>query len=260
MSTSLACRGLGRVLESHGRRTQALQGIDLDIAAGEAVAIVGRSGSGKSTLVGVLATLDRPDTGRLLVDGIDVWALPARHRRSARRRVGLVFQDALSSFDPRYTVAQVIAEALPAPAPHQVADLLEQVGLDAGFAARRPLTLSGGQRQRVALARALAAGPQVLLADEPTSGLDVLAQEHLIDLLADARDRHGLTVVLVTHDLRIARRTAERIVVLQHGQIAEDLPRADLHTAAHPATRELLDAVPTLAAPTTPKGPSAWTP
>lgn len=259
MSTALACRGLGRVLESHGRRTQALSGIDLDIAAGEAVAIVGRSGSGKSTLVGVLAALDRPDTGRLLVDGIDVWAVPARRRRAARRRVGLVFQDALSSFDPRYTVAQVIAEALPTP--HPVPALLEQVGLDAGFAARRPLTLSGGQRQRVALARALAAGPQILLADEPTSGLDILAQEHLIDLLADARDRHGLTLVLVTHDLRIARRVAERVVVLQHGKIAEDLAVADLDNAGHPASCELLDALPTLThAPIPSKGSPAWTP
>ena len=256
----MACRGLGRVLEGHGRRTEALRGIDLDIAAGEAVAIVGRSGSGKSTLVGVLAALDRPDAGRLFVDGADVWTLPARQRRAARRRVGLVFQDALSSFDPRYTVAQVIAEALPTRTPHRVPDLLEQVGLDAGFANRRPLTLSGGQRQRVALARALAAGPQVLLADEPTSGLDVLAQEHLIDLLTDARDRHGLTVVLVTHDLRIARRVAERVVVLHRGQIAEDLPAADLGTAVHPATRELLNAVPTLPTPITAKGSPAWTP
>lgn len=249
MSASLACRSLGRVLEGHGRRTQALSGIDLDVRPGEAVAVVGRSGSGKSTLVGVLSALDRPEAGQLLIDGIDVWAIPARQRRAARRRVGLVFQDALSSFDPRYTVAQVIAEALPAPMRHQVPDLLEQVGLDAGFAARRPVTLSGGQRQRVALARALTGGPQVLLADEPTSGLDVLAQEHLIDLLADARNRYGLTVVLVTHDLRIARRIAERVVVLDHGRIADDLPSADLDQAAHPATRELLGALPTPAAP-----------
>jgi len=127
-----------------------------------------------------------------------------------------------------------------------VSDLLTQVGLTRAFAARRPVTLSGGQRQRIALARALAADPHVLLADEPTSGLDVLAQEHLIGLLADVRVRHGLTVVLVTHDLRIARRTADRVVVVDRGEIVEDPPTVDLDQATHPVTRGLLAAGLTL--------------
>jgi len=158
--------------------------------------------------------------------------------------VGLVFQDALSSFDPRYTVGRVVAEALPCAGRHEVPDLLTRVGMDPALAARRPVTLSGGQRQRVAVARAIAAGPRVLLADEPTSGLDVLAQEHLLALLGEIRERHGLTVVVVTHDLTIARRVAERVIVLEHGRIAEDLPAAALDEARHPATRELLEAAP----------------
>lgn len=239
---ALTCRTLGRTLYGHGRRTIALAGLDLAIGRGESVAVVGRSGSGKSTLVGVLAALDPPDTGQVLVDGTDVWAVPTQQRRAARRRVGLVFQDALSSFDPRWTVERVIGEALPPRSDRTVPDLLRQVGLDASYAARRPVTLSGGQRQRVAVARALAAEPEILLADEPTSGLDVLAQEHLIDLLARARARHGLSVVLVTHDLRTARRVADRIVVLDHGRVVSDVPTAQLHQVTHPAARELLEA------------------
>ncbi len=243
MTTVLECRGVERVLRGRGRSTRALAGVDLSVERGETLAVVGRSGSGKSTLVGVLAALDRPGTGQVLVDGSDVWALPARRRREVRRRVGLVFQDALASFDPRWTVGQVVAEALVGRAPRCVPELLEDVGLDASSAARRPATLSGGQRQRVALARALAAEPLVLLADEPTSGLDVLAQERVVDLLASARERYGLTAVLVTHDLRIARRVADRVVVLDHGRVAEVVPVGGLDAAEHPATRELLDAV-----------------
>ncbi len=238
----LTCRGLGRVLRGHGRQTQALAGVDLHVRRGEALAVVGRSGSGKSTLVGVLAALDRPDTGHLLVDGIDVWALPSSELRAVRRRVGLVFQDALSSFDPRYTVRQVIAEALSAGGDDQVAELLRRVDLDVTFAARRPATLSGGQRQRVALARALAGDPAIILADEPTSGLDVLAQEHLIKILDDARASTGLTVLLITHDLRLAQRIAERVVVLDDGKIVDDLPTSALDQATQPVTRELLNA------------------
>ena len=175
---------------------------------------------------------------------IDVWAGAGAGSVAppVRRRVGLVFQDALSSFDPRYTVHQVIGEALPSRGDDRVLDLLARVGLAAILPASHPVTLSGGQRQRVALARALAGGPHILLADEPTSGLDVLAQEHLVDLLADARARHGLTVVLVTHDLRTARRIADRVVVLDRGHIVDDLRTVDLDHATHPVTRELLAA------------------
>ncbi|MGI5325454.1 ABC transporter ATP-binding protein [Actinomadura nitritigenes] len=230
-------RGLRRVLRSRRRTTVALDGADLAVRPGEAVAIVGRSGSGKSTLVGALAALDRPDAGTVLRGGRDVWALRGRDRRAVRRRTGLVFQDPLASFDPRHTVRQAIAQAGP-----YDDDLLRYVGLDPAMAARRPATLSGGECQRAAIARALAQRPDVLLADEPTSGLDVLAEERVLRLLARLRRDHGITIALVTHDLRVARRLADRIVVLHAGRIVEDLPAHALDDARHPETRRLLDA------------------
>ncbi|GAA1547980.1 ABC transporter ATP-binding protein [Actinomadura kijaniata] len=234
-----------RVLRGRGRTTVALDGVDFSVAPGEAVAVVGRSGSGKSTLVGTLAALDRPQGGAVRAGGRDVWALRERDRRAVRRGAGLVFQDALASFDPRYTVERVVAEALGGR--DGVAALLERVGLDPALAARRPATLSGGERQRVALARALAAGPALLLADEPTTGLDVLAQERVLALLDRLRREEGLAVVFVTHDLRVARRIADRVVVLAAGRVVEDLPVSALDSAGHPETRALLDAVPAMA-------------
>lgn len=233
----VSVRNLRRVLRSRRRTTLALDGVDLDIGAGEAVAIVGRSGSGKTTLLGALAALDRPDRGAVLRDGDDVWALRGRRRRAVRRRTALIFQDPLASFDPRHTVRQVIAEAGP-----YDDGLLRYVGLDPAMASRNPATLSGGERQRVAVARALAQNPTVLLADEPTSGLDVLTRERILRLLADLRRDHGHTIVVVTHDLHVARRVADRVVVLDGGRVAEDLPAADLDDARHPATRRLLEA------------------
>ncbi|GAA2136295.1 ABC transporter ATP-binding protein [Actinomadura napierensis] len=233
----LALRKVRRVLGSRRRRTLALDGVDLRIRPGEAVAIVGRSGSGKSTLIGALAALDRPAQGTVLRDGQDVWALRDRERRAVRHRTGMIFQGPLASFDPRHTVRQVIAEAGP-----YDDGLLRRVGLDPAMADRRPATLSGGECQRVAIARALAQEPRVLLADEPTSGLDVLTEEHILRLLAALRRDHGPTVVLVTHDLRVARRVADRIVVLHDGRIVEELPSGDLDSAQHSESVRLLQA------------------
>lgn len=228
MSAVIDLAGVMLRLGGRRRRVEALSGVDLAVAEGEAVAVVGPSGSGKSSLVGVAGLLDRPQEGRVGAFGVpDVWALPDRERRALRRRFGWVPQDALSSFDPRHTAGRAVADALPSgtgrrESAARVAELLERVGLDPALAGRRPTGLSGGERQRVALARALAVGPSVLLADEPTSGLDVLAQERVLDLLqAEAR---GRTLVMVTHDLRVARRMADRMVVLQDGRPTADVP------------------------------------
>lgn len=238
----LRCSGVRRELHGHGRHTLALEDIDLDIHRGEAIAIVGPSGSGKSTLVGVLAALDRPDAGDVRVNGINAWSQSPSELRGLRRSVGLLFQDALSSFDPRYTVRQVVAEGLAKGSTTTEEDLMGTVGLDAGVLGRRPVTLSGGQCQRVALARALAAKPTILLADEPTSGLDVLAQDQLVDAINQTRCERGTTVVLVTHDLRLARMIADRIVVLDQGRIVEDMDAMALDDSRHPTTRGLLEA------------------
>lgn len=245
----LECAGVGMTLHGRGRSTVALDKVDLHVRQGEAVAVVGRSGSGKSTLVDALAALDRPDTGELRIHGQDVWGQPAAHIRATRRTVGLLFQDALTSFDPRYTVRQVVAEGR-RPGSHTTqADLLGRVGLDPNLLDRDPATLSGGQRQRVALARALAPEPTILLADEPTSGLDVLAQDELIQLLERAAAEQGLAVVLVTHDLRVARQVSDRFVVLDQGQIVDRLDTAELDRSAHPATQALLKATETVHLP-----------
>ncbi|RSN42566.1 ABC transporter ATP-binding protein [Actinomadura sp. WAC 06369] len=233
----MALRGTTRVLRSRRRATVALDGVDLDVAPGEAVAVVGASGSGKSTLIGALAALDRPAAGTVLRDGRDVWRLRGRDRRGVRRGTGLIFQNPLASFDPRHTVRQVVAEAGP-----YDDDLLRRAGLDPAVAGRRPATLSGGECQRVAIARALAQRPRVLLADEPTSGLDVLTRDRILDLLTALRRDDRLTIVLVTHDLRVARRVADRVVVLHEGRVVEDVPAAGLDGAGHPQTRRLLDA------------------
>ncbi|MFC5183174.1 ABC transporter ATP-binding protein [Actinomadura harenae] len=289
--TAVSLRGVRRVLGGRARTTVALDGVDLDVREGEAVAVVGRSGSGKSTLVGVLAALDRPQDGRVLAGGpdararnarslrgpdvrslggpdarslrgsdvwalrgSDVWSLRDRDRRALRRRTGLVFQDALASFDPRHTVRQVIAEAGATAA--DVDALLTRVGLDPALAGRMPRTLSGGERQRVALARALASRPRVLLADEPTTGLDVIAQERVLALLDELRRDEGLAIVFVTHDLRVARRVADRVVVLAGGRVVDDLPAAALDSAAldsgavSPETAALLASTPSLRLPT----------
>ncbi|GAB3478652.1 ATP-binding cassette domain-containing protein [Nocardiopsis coralliicola] len=257
--TGLECTGVvRRPATGRGRRrVTALDGVDFAVAPGESVAVVGRSGSGKTTLVGVLALLDRPQHGRIAVTGADggstdVWAMPERRRRELRRRVGWIPQDPLAAFDPRYTVGEVVAEALPGsgrPGARAggaaTAALLARVGLDPAAAGRWPASLSGGERRRVAVARALAADPDVLLADEPTAGLDVLAQDEVLGVLDGAMQ--GRTRVVVTHDLRIARRMADRIVVLDEGRVAADLPAATPDgdaRAASPALALLIDATP----------------
>ncbi|WP_245899219.1 ABC transporter ATP-binding protein [Nonomuraea indica] len=247
---ALRCVDVRRVLRGRGRSVRALDGVALAVEPGESVAVVGRSGSGKTTLLGTLSSLDRPTSGNVTVDARDVWAMRDRDRRAVRRATGLIFQDPLSSFDPRHTVGRVVAEALPTGGAAgstgaEVAALLLRVGLDPGFASRRPATLSGGELQRVAIARALAQRPRVLLADEPTSGLDVLATEHVLGLLAGLRSE-GLTLVVVTHDLRVARRVADRIVTMSEGRVVEDLPAGSLTAAAHPETRRLLAATPAM--------------
>lgn len=239
---TLSCSGVRRELRGQGRHTLALDGIDLEVRRGEAIAVVGPSGAGKSTLVGVLAALDRPDAGALRLNATDVWAQAPAQIRGLRRSIGLLFQDALSSFDPRYTVRQVVAEGLTKGSATSEEDLMNTVGLDSNLLSRRPATLSGGQCQRVALARALAADPAILLVDEPTSGLDVLAQDQLAGVISRTRRERGTTVLLVTHDLRLARMVADRVIVLDQGKVVEQIDTGDLEYSLHPTTRGLLQA------------------
>lgn len=230
----------------------ALDDINLEVRQGESLGIVGESGSGKSTLIRLLALLDRPTSGCIRFQGSNLGGLHGEDLRKFRRSVQIVFQDPYSSLDPRYTVAQSIREALRAHGTctrreetARVRELLERVGVSAGFADRYPSEMSGGQRQRVCIARALAPEPDVLLADEPVSALDVSIQAQVIDLFKDLRRENKLTLVMVAHDLALIQEISSRIVTLYLGEIMEEAPaQAYGRRPMHPYSFALARATP----------------
>ncbi len=238
-----------------GGRFTAVEDVSLEVRRGETLGLVGESGSGKTTIARLALGLTTPDAGEVSLDGAPWSRLDERERRPRRRRIGAIYQDALSSFDPRWSVGRIIADAvgaaMPGEAPrsdHGIAALLEQVGLQASVARRRPLTLSGGQRQRVAIARALAASPEILICDEPVSSLDVTIQAQILDLLDDLQRERGLALLFISHDLGVVRHMADRVAVMQAGRIVEtgaaDRVFAD---PEHPYTARLVADAPRLA-------------
>ena len=237
------------------RRTiRALDGVDLTLHRGEILALVGRTGSGKSTLARVIARLEAPASGRLLLEGRDVLAEePRRASRSYRRRVQMVFQDPFASLNPAHTVGHALGRALTvhrsafdrADIAAEAAELLDAVGLEPELLGARPHELSGGQRQRVAIARALACEPEVLVADEPTSMLDAPLCAGILDLLLRLRRERDLSILYITHDLASARYLADTTAVLQAGRLVETGLTAELmEHPTHPCTRLLLSAIP----------------
>ena len=255
MSVRLDARGLHR---SHPGRTAlsqrrvVLHGIDLQVAAGARVALVGGSGSGKTTLLRCLLALDRADSGGVTCDGRPVVPGSVRSLRWFRRLVQYVPQDPASSLNPRMTVAELVAEplrrlAVPGDHPTLVAESLTKVELPRDLADRRAGELSGGQAQRVALARAVVTRPGLLLADEPVSGLDLPLRSQVLGVLAQLCADHGTGVVLVSHDLSAVAQLCQRVVVLHEGRVVEDRPTPDLlRNPRHPATQAQLAAVPRL--------------
>lgn len=233
---------------------QAVTDVTLSVERGEAVALVGESGSGKTTLGRLLLGLLEPTAGHVTFDGIDLAAAGAEQRRQLRRRMQIVFQDPQSSLDPRRSVGDQIADGLTihniVPAEHRnarVEELLAQVGLTASHASRYPHEFSGGQRQRIGIARALATGPEFLVADEPVSALDVSVQAQVLDLLADLRERLGLALLFISHDLAVVRSLCERVVVMYLGRIMETGPVARVfREPRHPYTQALISAMPNL--------------
>ncbi len=236
-----------------GKKRKAVNDVSFSLRPGETLGVVGESGSGKTTVTRIVLGLENPDSGEVLVRG-RVWhTLNGREQRAERKRIQVVFQDPLSSFDPRFTVERVLYEALAvAGCPgrelrSRAIELLQLVRLDARVLERRPIELSGGQRQRVAIARALAPQPEVLVCDEPVSALDVSVQAQILELLDDLKRRLGLACLFISHDLGVINHISDRVLVMKDGEVVEyGRIREVFDHPAHPYTRALLDAIPKL--------------
>ncbi|MEL6478557.1 MAG: ABC transporter ATP-binding protein [Pseudomonadota bacterium] len=244
-------RSGGGFLGGKPRVVHAAKEVTLDLARGETLGIVGESGSGKSTVARCVVRLNDAEAGEILLGDTDLRPLKRAEMRPHRARIQMVFQDPFASLNPRSKVGKIIAQGLTlrgtpaAQARAKVEDLLETVGLDKGAYDRFPHEFSGGQRQRIGIARALALEPEILVADEPVSALDVSIQAQILHLLDKIRDRMNLSMIFITHDLRVAAQVCDRIAVMRHGEVVEMGPTAELFaTQTHPYTRELLAAVP----------------
>jgi oligopeptide/dipeptide ABC transporter ATP-binding protein len=233
-------------------QVSAVDRVDFSIALGETLGLVGESGCGKSTLARALLGVDPATSGTMRFDGRDVGVLRGRDLRWYRSQTQLVFQDPMSSLNPRLTVADAVGEPLLVhglargdAAKRRVGELLELVGLDPGVASRFPHEFSGGQRQRIVIARALAVNPRLLVCDEAVSALDVSLQAQIVNLLQDLQRRLGLSYLFIGHDLATVRHMSHRIMVMYLGQIVESGPSEELTAnPQHPYTASLLSAVP----------------
>jgi peptide/nickel transport system ATP-binding protein len=233
------------------RRVDAARAVDFNILKGETLGLVGESGSGKSSVARLVMRLIEADRGTVRIGDTDLTQLSGKELRAERHRIQMIFQDPFASLNPRRKIGHIIADGPiaagtdPKVAFGRARDLLKMVGLDAGALERYPHEFSGGQRQRIGIARALALEPEIIVADEAVSALDVSVQAQVLRLLEDLKARLGLSMLFITHDLRVAAQICDRIAVMQRGAIVELKPTAQLFAAPeHPYTRELLSAVP----------------
>lgn len=235
---------------------RAVDGISLNVQLGDVVGLVGESGSGKTTTARTILGLQKPKSGSVSFEGLDIHTLEGSELRGLRQKVQLVPQDALGSLNPLRSVRQTLTECLKIhklmPKPLQdgrVAELLEDVGLTPDFADRYPHALSGGQVRRVCIARALATGPDLIVADEPTAGLDVSVQAQILNLIQELRQRHNLSVLLISHDLSVVRYLCSKVAVMYFGRIVEEGDCAEVFAdPKHPYTRALIQAAPSVSA------------
>src|SRR5882757_1046199 len=231
---------------------KAVDGVSFRVDAGKTLALVGESGCGKSTVSRLVLRLIEPDAGRIRFDGRDLLALDAGELRTFRRSAQIIFQDPYASLNPRMTVSQILTEPLAlhdlVPAPRRrerVEELLRLVGLEPRFARRYSHEFSGGQRQRIAIARALAVEPKLIICDEPVWALVVSIRSQILNLLRDLQDRLGLAYIFVSHDLAVVKHIADRVAVMNLGEIVETADTQALFASPrHPYSRALLSAIP----------------
>jgi len=230
----------------------AINDLTLDIQQGEILGVVGESGCGKSTLARLMIHLHTADSGEIILNGKDLTSMRGAELREVRRGVQMIFQDPFASLNPRMTVREILKEVLevhqmclPEEVDTRLLELMDMVGLRHEFLDRLPGQFSGGQRQRIGIARALAMEPKLILADEPVSALDVSIQAQVINLLKELRDKLGLTIVFISHDLGVVRYIADRIVVMYLGRIVEQASPEELFAnPLHPYAEALIRATP----------------
>ena len=251
MSAALEVTRLSRDFAIGGRKLRAVDDVSFAVERGETLGIVGESGCGKSTLSRLILKLIAPSAGRISLLGEDVTELGERAMRPHRKHLQAVFQDPMSSLNPRLTVAEIIAEPLRrlglgrAAMRERVVEMLDLTGLPREAAERHPHAFSGGQRQRIAIARALAGEPSVVICDEATSALDVSVQAQILNLVADLQERMSLATVFISHNLGAVRHMSRRVAVMYLGRFVETGPEAAIFDRpAHPYTQALIAAVP----------------
>jgi oligopeptide/dipeptide ABC transporter ATP-binding protein len=242
----------GGVMNRVIRKVHAVNGVTFQINKGEILGVVGESGCGKSTLGKLIIRLHDVTSGSIQYDGVEIADLSSRDLLPFRRRMQMIFQDPHSSLNPRMTVGSAIAEVLrfhhklnSAEIDEQIGALLKRVGLHASARDKYPHEFSGGQKQRVGIARALAVNPEFIIADEPVSALDVSIQAQVLNLLLDLKKEFDLTLLFVSHDLKVIDHFCDRMLVMYLGYVVEEMPCEDIHAdALHPYTKALLSANP----------------
>ena len=251
MNILLEAEHLTKVFTQRGKESfKAVDDVSFSLKAGETLGIVGESGSGKSTLAKMITRLTDITEGTLKFQGKDITKLKQSQLKEVYGNVQMVFQNPVGSFDPRRTLGDGIGESLRnrgmkrAEVTKRVKELLEQCGLDGGFAGRYPHEVSGGQCQRAAIARALAIEPKVLICDEATSSLDVTIQKQIMELLEDLKDTHGLSFIFICHNLALVQSFCDKVLVLSEGKVVESgKPDDIINEPQETYTKKLVDAV-----------------
>ncbi len=235
-----------------GQKVNAVSDVSLDIVEGETLGLVGESGCGKSTTGRAIVQLPRPTSGSVKLDGQELTGLTGENLRKLRPRMQMIFQDPISSLNPRRKVRDIVSEGLDiwnigtdAERDAKVVEVLETVGIDPAGADRRPHEFSGGQCQRISIARAVATDPKIIICDEPVSALDVSVQAQIVNLLRDMKYRNGITLIFIAHDLAVVKNVSDRVLVMYLGKTCEfGAPDTMYANPSHPYTPALLAAIP----------------